>query len=171
MAWLSSHIPPGTSQYPGVWAVRAAACGTQWELCINLVLVEGTGRMHLIPRPCAASQHGNQQPATPRNELKLTRSHTALLQGGNIPLGTVQCLVHTRGAASMQGFPSLKNIIRGMEMKANPAVSAPQCHLQHCLAEGTLVPICDSIRAAVRVGLPRAVHASVYELSTNLHRE
>lgn len=48
---------------------------------------------------------------------------------------------------------------------------SPQCHLQHCLAEGTLVPIGDAIRAAVRVGLPRAVHASVYKLSTNLHRE
>lgn len=103
--------------------MRAAACGTQWELCINLVLAEGTGRMHLLPRPCAASQHGNQQPATPRNELKLTRSHTALLQGGNIPLGTVQ---RSRRSSLDTGLPHHEG---SMEMKAKAAVSVPPVSL------------------------------------------
>lgn len=39
-------------------------------MCIDLVRAEGTGRMQLPPRPCAASWHGNQQHAKSRNELK-----------------------------------------------------------------------------------------------------
>lgn len=80
-------------------------------MCIKLVCAEGTGRMQLPPRPRAASQHGNQQCAKPRNEFKLTCIHTASFQGGNIPLGMMQGLVPTRGAAWMQGILSIKNII------------------------------------------------------------
>lgn len=89
-----------------------------------------------------------------------------------IPLGTMQGLVHTRGAAWMQGLPSAKRIVTYVEMEPTLCYFDPLCfHLQHCLAEDALVSVRDAIRAAVRVGLPRAVHASVYKLSTNLQKE
>jgi len=98
--------------------VRVAACGTPWEMCISLAHAEATGWMQLPPRPRAASQHGNQQHAKPRTELKVTFIHTALFQGGNIPLGTIQGLVHTRGAAWMQGLPSMRSIVTHMEIRS-----------------------------------------------------
>lgn len=62
----------------------------------------------------------------------------------------------------MQGSPSVKNIVIYVEMETALCYVDPLCfHLQHCLAEGTLVSICDAIRATVRIGLPRAVQASV----------
>lgn len=124
LAWLGSCIPPDASQYPEVWAVRVAACGISWEMCINLVHAEGTGRMQLPTGPRAASRHGNQQRAKPRNEFKLTCIHVALFQGGNIPLGTVQGLVRTRGAAWMRGLPSVKNIVTYVEMEPTLTVTS-----------------------------------------------
>lgn len=78
--------------------------------------------MQLPPRTRAASRHGNQQRAKPRNELKLTCNHTALFQRGIMPLGMIQGLVYTRRAAWMQGPPTMKNIIRYVEVE--PSLSA-----------------------------------------------
>lgn len=129
--------------------------------------------MQLPPGPHAASQHGNQQPAKPRNKLELTCIQTAPFQEGNIPLATIQGLIHTRGAARVQGFPLHEEHHCMQGNRANcPCYFHPLCSdLQHSLAEGTLVSVRDAIRAAVRVGLPCAEHTSVHKLSANLQRE
>lgn len=87
-------------------------------------------------------------------------------------------LLRTRGWSVQEEQPGCGATLHGDQHYRHGNQDSSTCHfdslcfhLQNCFAEGTLVPVRYAIRATVRVGLPRAVHAPVYKLFTDLQKE